>query len=79
MEKLPVFMASLSNATVKNSIEITQSASDVKAIVQMLLQVANVSPNMTIDKTVMNVIHSSSAIYTYLYIVFIYGWFPDRI
>ncbi|XP_073672430.1 uncharacterized protein [Paramisgurnus dabryanus] len=53
-EKIPGFMASLSNATVQNSIEISQSASDVKAIVDMLLQITYISPNMTIDKTVMN-------------------------
>ncbi|XP_073711483.1 adhesion G protein-coupled receptor F4, partial [Misgurnus anguillicaudatus] len=53
-EKIPGFMANLSNAAVQNRIEISQSASDVKAIVDMLLQITYISPNMTIDKTVMN-------------------------
>ncbi|XP_073712330.1 adhesion G protein-coupled receptor F4-like isoform X2 [Misgurnus anguillicaudatus] len=53
-EKIPGFLKSLSDATVKNSIEISQSASDVKAIVDMLHQLTIISTNMTIDKTVMN-------------------------
>ncbi|XP_073712333.1 adhesion G-protein coupled receptor F1-like [Misgurnus anguillicaudatus] len=53
-EKIPGFLESLSNATVKNSIEISQSASDVKAIVDMLHQLTIISTSMTIDKTVMN-------------------------
>ncbi|XP_073712332.1 adhesion G-protein coupled receptor F1-like [Misgurnus anguillicaudatus] len=53
-EKIPGFLKSLSDATVKNSIDISQSASDVKAIVDMLHQLTIISTSMTIDKTVMN-------------------------
>lgn len=55
MERIPVFMANLSSKVEQFNNEIAPA--DVKVIVEMLLQVTDVSQNTTIDKLVMNVIH----------------------
>ncbi|XP_056125217.1 adhesion G-protein coupled receptor F1-like [Rhinichthys klamathensis goyatoka] len=50
--QIPDFVAQLSNATVKNNQEITQSPVTVQTIVEILVQIAKVSQKITIDKIV---------------------------
>ncbi|XP_051500539.1 uncharacterized protein LOC127409770 isoform X3 [Myxocyprinus asiaticus] len=53
VEDIPVFLANLSDATVQNINEITQSTETVKTIVDMLSKIADISQNITINKPVM--------------------------
>ncbi len=53
--EIPGFMANLSIATSANNISITQSAATVKAIVDILFKIANLSKDTVIDEIVMGV------------------------
>ncbi|XP_058611010.1 adhesion G-protein coupled receptor F1-like isoform X2 [Onychostoma macrolepis] len=53
VQDIPVFVAELSNATEKNDKEITQSSVTVQTIVGILVKVADVSQNITINQPVM--------------------------
>lgn len=55
MVEIPGFMANLSIATSENNINITQSAANVKAIVDMLFKIADLSQATVIDEIVMGV------------------------
>ncbi len=53
--EIPGFMANLSIATSANNISITQSAATVKAIVDILFKIADLSKATVIDEIVMGV------------------------
>ncbi|XP_051730453.1 uncharacterized protein LOC127502040 isoform X7 [Ctenopharyngodon idella] len=53
VEEIPEFMANLSSATAQNSVNITQSAATVQAIVLILFKVANLSQAAVINNPVM--------------------------
>ncbi len=53
--EIPGFMANLSIATSANTISITQSAATVKAIVDILFKIADLSQATVIDEIVMGV------------------------
>ncbi|XP_052390659.1 adhesion G protein-coupled receptor F4-like [Carassius gibelio] len=53
VEEIPGFMANLSIATSENNFNITQSAATVRAIVDILFKIANLSQTIVIKKPVM--------------------------
>lgn len=55
VEQIPAFVANLSNTAVNLTTEISQSAATVQTIVEMLVKVADISQNVTIDENVMKV------------------------
>lgn len=55
VQDVSVFVARLSNATVQHHQEITQSPVTVRTIVGILVHIAEISQNITINKPVMEV------------------------